>query len=220
MSNKKKNFEESDWSDWSDNSDWSEFAQSLEKNHNCSKCKCNISLIEHNMKTLSCYHNYCIKCYDDDKFTFCTVCSIQVKKEKKIKPTIQQIKLPINPTIPQINPNQQFRPTINPTINPSRISAPGINVYSFALNPLDHQPTGTMNLSRLDNVTFNLNLNNSLDPTLNPTLDPTLGPSNYGRRIVVMEEPEESDMINLANQRMVSELKRLTGNDQLFARKT
>lgn len=217
MSNKKKNFEEFDWSD---NSDWSEFAQSLEKNHNCSKCKCNISLIEHNMKTLSCYHNYCYKCYDDDKFTFCTVCSMQFKKEKKNQPTIQQIKLPINPTIPLINPNQQFRPTINPTINSSRIPAPGINVYSFALNPLDHQPTGTCDMSRIDNATLNLIFNNStIDPTPNPTPNPTIGPSNYGRRIAVMGEPEQSDM-DLANQRMVLELKRLTGNDQLFTRRT
>jgi hypothetical protein len=32
----------------------------------------------------------------------------------------------------------------------------GINVYSFALKPIDHQPSGTCNFSRIDNTTLNL----------------------------------------------------------------
>ena len=32
----------------------------------------------------------------------------------------------------------------------------GINVYSFALKPEDHQPSGTCNFSRIDNTTLNL----------------------------------------------------------------
>ena len=38
----------------------------------------------------------------------------------------------------------------------------GINVYSFALNPTEHQPSGTCNFSRIDNSTLNLNLNTNL----------------------------------------------------------
>lgn len=34
--------------------------------------------------------------------------------------------------------------------------ADGVNMYSFALLPLDHQPSGTANFSRLDNVTLQL----------------------------------------------------------------
>ena len=34
----------------------------------------------------------------------------------------------------------------------------GINVYSFALKPEDHQPSGTCNFSRIDNTTLNLTL--------------------------------------------------------------
>jgi hypothetical protein len=34
--------------------------------------------------------------------------------------------------------------------------ADGINVYSFALTPLEHQPSGTCNFSRIDNATLNL----------------------------------------------------------------
>ena len=32
----------------------------------------------------------------------------------------------------------------------------GVNVYSFALKPQDHQPSGTCNFSRIDNTTLNL----------------------------------------------------------------
>ncbi len=34
----------------------------------------------------------------------------------------------------------------------------GINVYSFALRPLEHQPSGTINLSRIDNVNLQLTI--------------------------------------------------------------
>ncbi len=42
----------------------------------------------------------------------------------------------------------------------------GVNVYSFALNPVDHQPSASCNFSRIDNATLQL------------TLD---GPANTGR---------------------------------------
>ena len=38
----------------------------------------------------------------------------------------------------------------------------GINVYSFALKPQDHQPSGTCNFSRIDNTTLNLTLDDTL----------------------------------------------------------
>ncbi len=34
----------------------------------------------------------------------------------------------------------------------------GINVYSFALKPEDHQPSGSCNFSRIDNAKLQLNL--------------------------------------------------------------
>jgi hypothetical protein len=34
--------------------------------------------------------------------------------------------------------------------------ADGVNVYSFALNPEEHQPSGTCNMSRIDNATLNI----------------------------------------------------------------
>jgi hypothetical protein len=32
----------------------------------------------------------------------------------------------------------------------------GINVYSFALKPEEHQPSGTLNMSRIDTATLNI----------------------------------------------------------------
>ena len=37
----------------------------------------------------------------------------------------------------------------------------GINVYSFSLKPEDHQPSGTLNLSRIDSAMLNLNIYNT-----------------------------------------------------------
>jgi hypothetical protein len=39
--------------------------------------------------------------------------------------------------------------------------SPGINVYSFALKPEEHNPSGSANFSRIDNATLNLTMNAS-----------------------------------------------------------
>jgi hypothetical protein len=36
--------------------------------------------------------------------------------------------------------------------------SPGINVYSFALKPEEHQPSGTCNFSRIDNAKLELTM--------------------------------------------------------------
>ena len=43
--------------------------------------------------------------------------------------------------------------------------SPGINVYSFALKPEDHQPSGTCNFSRIDNATLNIYIGRFYEPT-------------------------------------------------------
>ena len=43
----------------------------------------------------------------------------------------------------------------------TNIPATGINVYSFALQPEQHQPSGTCNFSRIDNATLQLVLSNA-----------------------------------------------------------
>jgi len=40
----------------------------------------------------------------------------------------------------------------------TRTPADGINVYSFALHPEKHQPSGTTNLSRIDSTILNLDI--------------------------------------------------------------
>jgi hypothetical protein len=45
---------------------------------------------------------------------------------------------------------------INPLACHTRAPAKGIYVYSFALKPEEHQPSGTLNFSRIDNATLHL----------------------------------------------------------------
>jgi hypothetical protein len=63
----------------------------------------------------------------------------------------------------QLNGHDRFDPLdgnyfnyVQPDAHHSRTPADGINVYSFALHPEQHQPSGTANLSRIDNTQLNL----------------------------------------------------------------
>jgi hypothetical protein len=47
---------------------------------------------------------------------------------------------------------------VQPFQHHTNIPATGINVYSFGLKPEEHQPSGTCNMSRIDNCTLHLNL--------------------------------------------------------------
>ena len=49
---------------------------------------------------------------------------------------------------------------VQPYQHHTRTPAPGINVYSFALRPEEHQPSGTCNFSRIDNATLMLSCHN------------------------------------------------------------
>ena len=58
---------------------------------------------------------------------------------------------------------------------------PGVNVYSFSLHPEQHQPSGTCNLSRIDNTTIVLKLFTDVpfpDPSRNPPPLSIVGPSS------------------------------------------
>jgi hypothetical protein len=50
---------------------------------------------------------------------------------------------------------------VQPYQHHTNIPAVGVNVYSFALKPEDHQPSGTCNFSRIDNATLNIILSNN-----------------------------------------------------------
>jgi hypothetical protein len=47
----------------------------------------------------------------------------------------------------------------------------GINVYSFALKPEEHQPSGTLNMSRIDTATLSLDFQTGLGLDTNTTLN-------------------------------------------------
>ena len=51
--------------------------------------------------------------------------------------------------------------TVQPFQHHSRSPDTGINVYSFALRPEEHQPSGSCNFSRIDNATLQLVLSNA-----------------------------------------------------------
>lgn len=55
----------------------------------------------------------------------------------------------------------RFFNVVQPYQHHTRVPATGIYVYSFALNPEQHQPSGTVNMSRIDNATLLLTLNTS-----------------------------------------------------------
>ena len=57
---------------------------------------------------------------------------------------------------------------VQPLQHHSNCPAPGINVYSFAITPEDHQPSGTCNFSRIDNAHLSLSVtNNTISTTYN-----------------------------------------------------
>jgi len=51
--------------------------------------------------------------------------------------------------------------TVQPYQHHTRSPDSGVNVYSFALRPEEHQPSGSCNFSRIDNATLQLVLSNN-----------------------------------------------------------
>merc|ERR1711907_747617 len=47
---------------------------------------------------------------------------------------------------------------VQPYQHHTNVPATGVNVYSFGLKPEEHQPSGTCNMSRIDNATLQLTL--------------------------------------------------------------
>jgi len=58
---------------------------------------------------------------------------------------------------------------VQPYQHHSNIPGTGVYVYSFGLTPEQHQPSGTANMSRIDNATFQFGMDTSvIDPATNP----------------------------------------------------
>jgi hypothetical protein len=81
---------------------------------------------------------------------------------------------PFADTILQLNGNDRFSVRdgtyfsyVQPYQHHTNIpSNPGINVYSFALKPEDHQPSGTLNMSRIDTATLMVTTRSGIENTL------------------------------------------------------
>jgi len=58
---------------------------------------------------------------------------------------------------------------VQPYQHHSNTPADGCNMYSFALNPEEHQPSGTCNMSRIDNATLNLSFGGAAYPDFKGT---------------------------------------------------
>ena len=77
-------------------------------------------------------------------------------------------KNPVVTALLQLNGHDRFQVRegryfneVQPYQHHTNIPAVGINVYSFALQPEQHQPSGTCNLSRIDNTTLLLVVSNN-----------------------------------------------------------
>lgn len=76
---------------------------------------------------------------------------------------INKTKNPVQKVLLQLNGHDRFSERdgnyfnyVQPYQHHSNTPADGINMYSFSLNPEEHQPSGTCNMSRIDNATLNL----------------------------------------------------------------
>ena len=74
-------------------------------------------------------------------------------------------KNPVSSAVLKLNGQERFSErtgryfnTIQPYQHHTNGPAPGINVYSFALSPEEHQPSGTCNFSRIDKAVLSLTL--------------------------------------------------------------
>ena len=72
---------------------------------------------------------------------------------------------PVKTAILQLNGHDRFSKRdgdyfnlVQPYQHHENVPATGVNVYSFALKPEEHQPSGSCNMSRIDNAVLNLDL--------------------------------------------------------------
>lgn len=84
---------------------------------------------------------------------------------------------PVSTAKLQINGHDRFRErngeyfnNVQPYQHHSNIPRTGINVYSFALNPEDKQPSGSLNFSRIDSATLSITLTSASSSGSNPLI--------------------------------------------------
>jgi len=79
---------------------------------------------------------------------------------------------PVSKVLLQLNGHDRFTERdgnyfnyVQPYQHHSNTPTDGLNMYSFSLNPEEHQPSGTCNMSRIDNATLNLTFGGAPDST-------------------------------------------------------
>jgi hypothetical protein len=84
---------------------------------------------------------------------------------------------PISDALIQLNGHDRFNIQkgayfnyVQPAECHTRTPADGVNVYSFAIHPEQHQPSGSANLSRIDNTQLNLTFGDSTFASFLPSL--------------------------------------------------
>ena len=77
---------------------------------------------------------------------------------------------PVDQVLIQLNGHDRFSKRdsnytnfVQPWQHHSNTPADGVNMYSFALNVEEHQPSGSCNMSRIDNATLNLDIKSGVD---------------------------------------------------------
>ena len=84
------------------------------------------------------------------------------------KNTVDKCKIVLNGNDRISERNGKYFNLVQPYQHHTNCPAPGINVYSFALTPEDHQPSGTCNFSRIDNAHLEVTVTaNTISSTTN-----------------------------------------------------
>ena len=66
--------------------------------------------------------------------------------------------------------NGTYFNVVQPYQHHSNVPATGVNCYSFALKPEEQQPSGSANMSRIDNATLQLNVTSDMSSGTNPVV--------------------------------------------------
>ena len=106
---------------------------------------------------------------------------MDVKDDNAVVPN-DKAKNPFEDAILQLNGNDRFAirkgsyfNLVQPYQHHTNVTAnPGINVYSFALKPEDHQPSGTLNMSRIDTATLMVTTVDKMQTLINRLSDKTM----------------------------------------------
>lgn len=88
----------------------------------------------------------------------------EINRKNDVSGLVEDSKLVLNGRNRFDIKGSEFSNLVDPYSRYSRGPAPGINVYSFSLYPELYQPSSTINMSRIDQISMILRLNNQVGP--------------------------------------------------------